>query len=247
MDYALNLSGVNKIYDLSNNKAVDNLTLNLKKGEVFGFLGPNGAGKTTTIKMIIGLTYPSSGKISVFNQPAGSIAASIRLGFLPENPVAYSYLNGLEYVSMHGQLCGLKSREAKIKAIKALSSVGLDPNLRRPIGHYSKGMTQRVGLAQCLISNPDLLLLDEPFSGLDVLGRYEIKNLLLKLKKEGKTIFLNSHILSDISEICDSIGILDGGKLISSGKIKDLIKNNQSLESFFVEQIKTHREKKKHA
>lgn len=242
---ALELKSVSKIYETRKNtvKAVDNLSFDLSKGAVMGFLGPNGAGKTTTMKMILGLDTPTKGTISVFGHSAGTIKAAKLIGYLPENPLFYRYLTGLEMVTMHGQLMSLGYSDAKKEAQRLLSSVGLDKAQNQSIREYSKGMVQRAGLAQALIGNPSLLLLDEPFSGLDVLGRYEMKQVLLDLKKQGKTILFNSHILSEIEEICDEVGIIDRGKLLIKDKITTVLKPKQTLEQYFVSAINSERSK----
>lgn len=242
---ALGLRTVSKIYETRKNtvKAVDNVTFDLTEGAVMGFLGPNGAGKTTTMKMILGLDSPTKGSISVFNYVAGTTSAAKYIGYLPESPLFYRYLTGLEMVIMHGQLMGLQYRDAKKQAQNLLENVGLRKAVNQPIREYSKGMIQRAGLAQALIGNPKLLLLDEPFSGLDVLGRFEMKQVLLDLKKQGKTILFNSHILSEIEEICDEVGIIDNGELLVKDKISNILKTKQTLEQYFVSVIEQNRSK----
>jgi ABC-2 type transport system ATP-binding protein len=245
MAKALEIKAVSKEYYTRKNvvKAVGNLSFILSEGSVMGFLGPNGAGKTTTMKMILGLDSPTKGTIKIFNQPVGSTSAARYIGYLPENPLFYRYLSGLEMVIMHGQLMGLNYREAKKEAVILLKSVGLESAMNQSIREYSKGMVQRAGLAQALIGNPAILLLDEPFSGLDVLGRYEMKKVLLDLKKQGKTILFNSHILSEVEEICDEVGIIDQGKLLIKDNITKLLKPKQSLENYFVSAIEAERSK----
>lgn len=245
MAKALEIKTVSKIYETRKNtvRAVNNLSFNLSEGTVMGFLGPNGAGKTTTMKMILGLDTPTKGTISVFGHSAGTTKAAKNIGYLPENPLFYRYLTGLEMVTMHGQLMSLGYRDAKKEAQRLLSNVGLTKAQNQSIRQYSKGMVQRAGLAQALIGNPSLLLLDEPFSGLDVLGRYEMKQVLLDLKKQGKTILFNSHILSEIEEICDEVGIIDRGKLLVKDKITTVLKPKQTLEQYFVSAINSERSK----
>lgn len=242
---ALELKSVRKIYKSRQHtvNAVQDVSFTIKAGEVFGFLGPNGAGKTTTMKMIIGLALPTSGTISIFGHAAGTRESASLLGYMPENPTFYRYLSGLEFVTMHGQLAGLTSMKARTQALELLDSVGMANAQHRRIGEYSKGMVQRTGLAQALIGDPQILFLDEPFDGLDVLGRFEMKQVLLDLKKSHKTIFFNSHILSDVEEICDSVGIIDGGQLLECAPIKTLIHGKGTLEDFFVERIEKNRGK----
>lgn len=237
---ALELKHVSKTYKSRNTttNAVKDVSFAIAPGTVFGFLGPNGAGKTTTMKMIIGLAHPTSGSIHLFGHPAGSLEAAKRLGYLPENPTLYRYLSGLEFVAMHGRLMGMNKEKSLAEAHRLLDSVGLADAKRRRIREYSKGMVQRTGLAQSLIGNPDMLFLDEPFDGLDVLGRFEMKQLILNLKKQQKTILFNSHILSDVEEICDLIGIIDRGELLECDQIKKLLRQKQSLEDYFVQRIK---------
>lgn len=240
---ALELKSVSKIYKSRQHtvNAVQDVSFAIKAGEVFGFLGPNGAGKTTTMKMIIGLALPTSGSLKIFGHTAGTREAARTLGYMPENPTFYRYLSGLEFVTMHGQLAGISAKKARTQALELLDSVGMANAQHRRIREYSKGMVQRTGLAQALIGDPQILFLDEPFDGLDVLGRFEMKQVLLDLKKQNKTIFFNSHILSDVEEICDSVGIIDGGKLLECAPINTLIHGKTTLEEFFVERIEKNR------
>ncbi len=241
---ALQLTSVTKTYETRTAKtiAVSDLSFNVKSGTVFGFLGPNGAGKTTTMKMIVGLSQPTSGTISIFGERAGSMKASKHIGFLPENPTLYRYLSALELVTMHGQLMGLTKVSSQNEARRLLDLVGLSTAQNRRIREYSKGMVQRTGLAIALIGDPNLLLLDEPFDGLDVLGRYEMKKLIHNLRQENKTIFFNSHILSDVEELCDNVGIIDSGKLLECGQIKNFTGRGQSLEQYFVKRLEKERQ-----
>ncbi len=241
---ALVIDSISKQYYTGSALAVSDLSISIKPGTVYGILGPNGAGKTTAMKMIVGLLQPDKGSVKIFGEPAGTIAANKRLGYLPENPVFYRYLKGIEFLVMHGVLMGLSKQQAQHDATELLDSVRLKESKFRPIREYSKGMNQRLGLAQALIGDPDLLLLDEPLDGLDAFGRPEIKKILLDLKKKRKTILFNSHILSDVEEICDDIGIIDRGKLVKQGSIKSLLPARQSLETYFVNVITKSREKK---
>ncbi len=218
--------------------AVKNLSLSIDKGEVFGFLGPNGAGKTTTMKMILGLMRPTKGSITLFNEKAGSIAARRKIGFLPEFANYYQHLTGREFLEFVGEIFGLGQSEIDKRSKRLLKLVNLPTEAHdRQVHTYSKGMQQRIGMAQALMNNPDVLFLDEPMSGLDPIGRREIKDIIIELKHQGKTIFFNSHILSDAQEICDRIGIIHLGSLLISGSIKEVVPTGKTLEDVFVEAI----------
>lgn len=203
--------------------ALENLNLEAKKGEIFGFLGPNGAGKTTTIKLLVGLISPTSGRGWLMDREFGDISVKEKVGFLPENPYFYDYLTGREFLNFYAQLLKVPRGERGKRIYNILSLVGLagaeDLQLRR----YSKGMTQRLGIAQALLNDPDLIILDEPMSGLDPIGRKDVRDIILRLKDEGKTIFFSTHILSDVEMICDRVAILVKGRLKSVGKIDELI------------------------
>lgn len=240
---ALTISNLSKTYfiGLSEKVVVKNLSLEVKKGEVFGFLGPNGAGKTTTIKMVVGLSHPDKGKIRILGKPNQLISTRRKIGFMPENPYFYHHLSGYELLDFCAEIFDIKKpkRERLIK--KLLGMVGLSDSAKLQLGKYSKGMNQRIGIAQSLINDPEIVFLDEPLHGLDPIGRKDIKNIILDLKKQGKTVFFNSHILADVEEVCDSIGIIDQGKLIKVGKVKQLLKRGENLEDFFVKTIKAAR------
>jgi len=215
---------------------VKNISFEIEKGEVFGFLGPNGAGKTTTMKMILGLTLPTSGEIKIFDQKAGSINVRRRIGFLPEFSNFYQHLTGMEFLYFVGEIFEIPDDEIKRRSKKLVKLVNMPPNSpENRISTYSKGMQQRIGLAQALMNDPEILFLDEPMSGLDPIGRREMKNIILNLKKEGKVVFFNSHILSDAEEICDKIGIILNGKILSLGKTEEILTKKKSLEEFFIE------------
>jgi ABC-2 type transport system ATP-binding protein len=220
-------------------RVLDGLTLTVQQGQTFGLLGPNGAGKTTTIKLSLGLLKPTAGEVKVLDCPAGSKTALSRIGFLPENPYFYSYLTGWEFLDFFGQLFNLSTNQRKERAKELLEMVSLTDAAHKPIHKFSKGMLQRLGIAQCLINEPDVLFLDEPNSGLDPIGRKDIRNILLKLKQAGKTIFLNSHLLPDVNELCDQIGVLHKGKLIAGGKVASICPsgNYKDLEQFFFDVI----------
>ena len=214
--------------------ALDGVSLSIEEGEVFGFLGPNGAGKTTTIKIIMGLIRPTSGTSQLFGKEITDLATRSQIGFLPETPSFYEYLTGFEILSFYGKLCGLPKDEIKTRALDLLKQVGLESAAHRQLRKYSKGMLQRIGIAQALLSDPALVILDEPMSGLDPLGRREMRDIILKLKSEGKTIFFSSHIIHDVEMICDRIGILARGKLLCMGRIDEIRGPHETLEDCFI-------------
>jgi ABC-2 type transport system ATP-binding protein len=203
--------------------AVRDLSLHLARGEVFGLLGPNGAGKTTTIKMILGLTRPSSGVIRIGGRDPADPASRQRLGYLPENPCFYDHLSALEYLELTGDLFGLATPIARRRADVLLERMGLAAHARKPLRKYSKGMTQRLGLAQALLNEPTLLILDEPMSGLDPIGRAEVKQLLREERARGTTILMSSHVLAETESICDRVGILNAGRLLDVGPVPQLL------------------------
>jgi ABC-2 type transport system ATP-binding protein len=202
-------------------RAVDGVSFEVNENEIFGFLGPNGAGKTTTLKMLMGLIFPTGGAGYLFGKKVPSIEAKRRLGFLPENPYFYDYLSGEELLDLMGRLFGLRDR--KKRAQQLLERVGLARAGRLPLRKYSKGMLQRLGIAQALINDPELVVLDEPMSGLDPIGRKEIRDLIVELKKEKKTVLFSTHILSDVELICNRCGIVVGGKLRDAGPLDQLL------------------------
>ncbi|MCX6575978.1 MAG: ABC transporter ATP-binding protein [Candidatus Aminicenantes bacterium] len=193
------------------------------ESEIFGYLGPNGAGKTTTLKCILGLIFPDRGKIEIFGQPHLEPRAKERLGFLPENPYFYDYLTAREFLDFYAQLFRVKKDERKERVASLLNLVGMDRARDLQLRKFSRGMLQRIGLAQALVNEPSLVLLDEPLGGLDPLGRKEIRDIIIRLKAEGKTVFLCSHILQDIEMICDRVAIIVDGKILSQGPLTDLI------------------------
>lgn len=212
--------------------SVQNLNLTIKKGSVFGFLGPNGAGKTTTIKMIVGLAKPTSGHITIAGGSPDDIEVKKKIGFMPESPSFYLYLTGREFLEFVSAIFDIKDNKKKLDDL--LISVELFDAADRQIRTYSKGMLQRLGLAQALINDPDILFLDEPLDGLDPLGRAEIKKIILSLKSKNKTIFLNSHILSDVAELCDHVGIIDKGTLLVVDTPQNISRGHRDLEDAFV-------------
>src|ERR1700742_3899619 len=205
-------------------RALDNLTLSVHRGEVFGLLGPNGSGKSTTIKLLLGLIFPTRGSARMLGEPAGSTTINEKIGFLPEESYLYRFLNGEETLKFYGRLFKIPRKELNRRVPELLDIVGLDAKARkRKLREYSKGMARRIGLAQALINNPDLILLDEPTTGLDPIGTREMKDLILSLKNQGKTVILCSHLLADVQDVCDRITILFRGKMQTLGEVKDLL------------------------
>jgi ABC-2 type transport system ATP-binding protein len=228
-------------------QVLKNISLAISKGEVFGFLGPNGAGKTTTIKIITGLITPDSGKVSIFGQAVNSMSAKKRLGFLPESPYFYEHLTGYEFLKLHALLHNL--RDYKARAGDLLQRVGLHDASDLQLRKYSRGMLQRIGIAQALVGSPDLLILDEPLTGLDPIGRKEIKDIILEEKIKGTTIFFSSHILPDAEAVCDRIGIIIEGEIKEVGQLDVLLKKGVktdeiTLEDWFVKQLEKLNNKK---
>ncbi len=203
-------------------QAVDGISLEVEEGEVFGLLGPNGAGKSTTIKIILGLTRQNSGKCLLFGK---EMARQTRkdIGYLPESPYFYKFLTGFELVVFYAKLCGMSNNSAKNAAMKALNLVGLDDAANRQIALYSKGMVQRAGLAQAIVHNPRLLILDEPASGLDPIGASDMADIILRLKADGKTVLLCSHMMSEVEKLCSRAAILSKGKIAAMGKLDDML------------------------
>ncbi|MCK5808241.1 ABC transporter ATP-binding protein [bacterium] len=204
-------------------EAVSNLSITIRKGEITGIVGHNGAGKTTTLKMIMGFIRPTSGTISLFGKEAGSPEALQHIGFLPEHPYFYSHLTAWEILTYFGSLSGMSSKNLATAKERVLKKVGLYNDKDRPLRTFSKGMLQRIGIAQAIIHDPELIILDEPMSGLDPAGRREVKELILELKKQGKSVVLSSHILSDIEILSDRILVLTKGKVESWGTLKEII------------------------
>lgn len=203
--------------------ALKGLNLDVRRGEIFGFLGPNGAGKTTTIKILMGLIYPTDGKAWILNKELGDVKVKSRIGFLPEQPYFYDYLTSKEFLQFYGQLFGVKKEESRERIHTLLPMVGLENAADMQLRKFSKGMLQRIGIAQALINQPELVVLDEPMSGLDPIGRKEIRDIILRLKGEGRTIFFSTHIIPDVEMICDRLGILMHGELVNIGRLNDII------------------------
>jgi ABC-2 type transport system ATP-binding protein len=206
-------------------KALNALSLDIRKGEVFGLLGPNGSGKTTTLKLMLGLLFPTEGEITILGKSAADVSKNERIGYLPEESYLYRFLNAYETLDFYGRLFNMSAAVRKERSEKLLDLVKLAPNARRrQLKEYSKGMTRRIGLAQALINDPDLVMLDEPTSGLDPLGNRDMKDLILNLKSQGKTVLMCSHLLADVQDVCDRIAILDHGELKVMGRVDELLK-----------------------
>jgi ABC-2 type transport system ATP-binding protein len=199
------------------------ISLSVQEGEIFGYLGPNGAGKTTTIKCLLGLIFPDAGTIEIFGQPHLSTRARQALGFLPENPYFYDYLTASEFLAFYADLFGLPRDEKEKRIARLLKLVGLERAASLRLRKFSRGMLQRVGLAQALINDPKLVILDEPLGGMDPLGRKEIRDIIVRFREEGKTVFFTSHILQDIEMICDHVAIIVGGRVVRQGALQDLV------------------------
>ena len=204
-------------------RALDGLTLSVEPGEVFGFLGPNGAGKSTTLKLLMQLIYPSAGAARILGRPAGDVAVRQRIGYLAENPYYYDYLTAEEVLRYFAGLFGVRGRDATERVARVLDDVGLGAERRMRLRRFSKGMLQRVGFAQALINDPEVVFLDEPMSGLDPLGRRQVRDLILQLRAKGTTVFFSSHILSDAETLCSRVAILAQGRLAASGRISDMV------------------------
>jgi ABC-2 type transport system ATP-binding protein len=211
-------------------QAVKSLSLDVKKGEVFGLLGPNGSGKTTTIKMLLGLLFPTSGEIRILGRNAADVEKNERIGYLPEESYLYKFLNADETLDFYGRLFKIPAKERAERADRLIKMVGLDVARRRQLKEYSKGMTRRIGLAQALINDPDLVLLDEPTTGLDPIGTREMKDLILRLKDEGKTVVLCSHQLADVQDVSDRIAVLFQGELKVLGEVEQLLELRNETE-----------------
>src|SRR5437868_31109 len=206
------------------------LNLQVFRGEIFGLLGPNGSGKTTTIKLLLGLLFPTDGDALVFGQSSGEVKKNERIGYLPEESYLYRFLNAEETLDFYGRLFKLDAAERRKRAAKLIDLVGLSADKKRILKEYSKGMRQRIGLAQALINNPELVILDEPTSGLDPLGTRWMKDLIIDLRNKGKTIIMCSHRLEDVQDICDRVAILNEGELQELGRVRSLLEDVLRLE-----------------
>ena len=203
--------------------ALEHLDLEVEQGEIFGFLGHNGAGKTTTIKLLLGLLFPTAGRGWILERPIEEVAVKQHVGFLPESPYFYEYLTAEEFLTFYGQLFGLGSQALAKKIDELLAMVSLTHARHLPLRKFSKGMLQRIGLAQALVNDPQVVILDEPMSGLDPIGRRDVRDIILRLKDQGKTIFFSTHILPDVEMICDRVGILVKGQLRAVGAVHELV------------------------
>jgi ABC-2 type transport system ATP-binding protein len=224
---AVEVKNLTKVFTLGLKKeyvvAIDNLSFEVKAGEVYGLIGPNGSGKSTTMKVVLGLMAPSKGEAKVFGLDSGDIRARNEIGFLPENPYFYKHLTGAETLRFYGKLCGMRGRELGNRVTELLKLVDLQGAANRRLGGYSKGMLQRIGLAQSLVQNPRLVILDEPTAGVDPIGSRQIRDLIMHLRDEGYTVFLCSHLLEQVQEVCDRVGILFQGRMRKEGRLEELI------------------------
>jgi len=210
--------------------ALNALDIGIRRGEIFGLLGPNGSGKTTTIKLLLGLLFPTSGEAFVFGQPAVDVRKNEKIGYLPEESYLYRFLNAEETLDFYGRLFNIPTDVREKRAAELIRMVGLESDRKRTLREYSKGMRQRIGLAQALINDPDLVILDEPTSGLDPLGTIWMKELILRLRDQGKTVLMCSHRLEDVQNVCDRIAILNNGDLQEFGEVKKLVEDAKRIE-----------------
>ncbi|MDQ1232849.1 ABC-2 type transport system ATP-binding protein [Paenibacillus sp. SORGH_AS306] len=218
---AIDIQQLTKEYD--NGRGCRNVTISVGEGEAFGFLGPNGAGKSTLVKMLVGLTAPTSGSATLFGDPIGSLEAKRHIGYLPELYRYQEWLTGEEVVRLHSRLCGMDQSTIKPRIKQLLDQVGIGKRGTDRVKHYSKGMQQRLGMACALVNDPPILFLDEPSSALDPIGRLEVRELLKNLKNEGKTIFLNSHLLEEVESLCERIALLNNGQILRHGQVSQVL------------------------
>ena len=224
---AVRITGLTKFYRVPLRKqkvvAVKNLNLEVPEGQVYGLLGPNGSGKSTTLKILLGLVTPNQGESKIFGRDSRDYRSHSEVGFLPENPYFYKYLTAVETLRFYGKICGMGGKVLDVRIEELLALVGLEDARHRRVGGYSKGMLQRIGLAQALIQDPRLLVLDEPTAGVDPLGSRQIRDLILELKKRGKTVLLTSHLLEQVQEVCDRVGIMARGEMMREGRLEELV------------------------
>jgi len=211
-------------------KALNSLSLEVKRGEIFGLLGPNGSGKTTTLKLLLGLLFPTEGTVSILGRPAHDVEKNERIGYLPEESYLYRFLNADETLDFYGRLFKMSATERKKRTDALIQQVGLQGARRRQLKEYSKGMTRRIGLAQALINDPELVLLDEPTSGLDPLGTRDMKDMIINLRNQGKTVVMSSHLLADVQDVCDRIAILYRGELKVIGSVQELLESREETQ-----------------
>ena len=235
---AVTVENLTKVYPVPMRRqrvvAVKSLSLKVAEGEVYGLLGPNGSGKSTTLKVLLGLVTPNQGKATIFGNDSRDYQSRVEVGFLPENPYFYKFLTAEETLRFYGNICGIPSRELGARIAELIALVGLEDARHRRVGGFSKGMLQRIGLAQALIQNPKLVILDEPTAGVDPAGSRQIRDLILDLKKRGKTVLLTSHLLSQVQEVCDRVGIMARGEMVREGHLDDLTAIERQTE-FVVE------------
>jgi ABC-2 type transport system ATP-binding protein len=224
---AASISGLTKVYSVPMRRqkivAVKDLSLEVQQGEVYGLLGPNGSGKSTTLKVLLGLVTPTHGESRIFGESSRDYRSHRVVGFLPENPYFYKFLTAEETLRFYGKICSLRGRQLDSRIGELLSLVGLEEARHRRLGGYSKGMLQRIGLAQALIQDPRLIVLDEPTAGVDPAGSRQIRGLILELKGRGKSVLLTSHLLEQVQEVCDRVGIMSRGSMVREGKLADLV------------------------
>ena len=243
MDTVLRIQDLHKSFKTGfipkGKKILNGISLEVHSGEIFGYLGPNGAGKTTTLKCVLGLIFPDKGKIEMFGRSNLSLLAKEKIGFLPENPYFYDHLTASEFLDFYSDLTLTKKKDKQERVQVLLKMVGLEHAAGLQLRKFSRGMLQRIGLAQALINDPSLVFLDEPLGGLDPLGRKEIRDIIVRLKGEGKTVFLSSHILQDIEMICDRVAILVEGRIINQGSLQDLISEHVQVTEITISGIQT--------